>query len=88
MKTGMLEVMGNRLNMLPSHNALLLLRSSFAIPKVLYLLRTAPCFLAPELRGYDVLLRSLLSSIVNIPLCNESAWLQASLPVRAGGIEI
>ena len=43
-KTGMLEVMGNRLNLLPSHDALLLLRSSFAIPKVLYLLRTAPCF--------------------------------------------
>ena len=45
-KTGMLEVMGNRLNLLPSHDALLLLRSSFAIPKVLYLLCTAPCFLS------------------------------------------
>ena len=87
-KTGMLEVMGNRLNLLPSHDALLLLRSSFAIPKVLYLLRIAPCFLSPELGGFDDLLRSLLSSIVNIPLSNESTWLQASLPVRAGGIGI
>ena len=34
-KTGMLEVMGNRLNLLPSHDALLLLRRSFAILKVL-----------------------------------------------------
>ena len=87
-KTGMLEVMGNRLNLLPSNDALLLLRSSFAIPKVLYLLRTAPCFLSPELGGFDDLLLSLLSSIVNISLSYKSTWLQASQPVRAGGIGI
>ena len=87
-KAGMLELMGDRLSLLPSHDALLLLRHSFAILKVLYLVRTAPCFLSPELRSFDDLLRHLLSSIVNIPLSDESAWLQATLPVRAQGIGI
>ena len=87
-KSRLLELMGDRLSLLPSHDALLLLRHSFAIPKVLYLLRTAPCFLSSELGGFDDVLRHLLSNIVNIPLSNESAWLQASLPVRAGGIGI
>ena len=87
-KSRLLELMGDRLSLLPSHDALLLLRHSFAIPKVLYLLRTAPCFLSSELGGFDDVLRRLLSNIVNIPLSNESAWLQAFLPVRAGGIGI
>ena len=65
-KAGMLELMGDRLSLLPSHDTLLLLRHSFAIPKVLYLVCTAPCFLSPELRSFDDLLRCLLSSIVNI----------------------
>ena len=50
-KAGTLELMGDRLSLLPSHDALLLLRHSFAIPKVLYLVRTAPCFLSPELKS-------------------------------------
>ena len=35
-KVDMLEQMGSRLHILPSHDAVLLLRHSFAIPKVLY----------------------------------------------------
>ena len=43
-KNEMLEFMGERLNLLCSHDALTLLRHSFAISRVLYTLRTAPCF--------------------------------------------
>ena len=77
-KIEMLQLMGERLNLLCSHDALSLLRHSFAIPKVLYTLRTAPCFLSSHLKSFDDILRSTLSSIVNIHLYSESSWLQAS----------
>ena len=85
-KVDMLERMGSRLHALSSHDALLLLRHSFAILKVLYVLRTAPCFLSPELARFDESLRHLVCAILNVPLDDNSAWLQASLPVRSGGI--
>ena len=87
-KIKMLQLLGERLNLLCSHDALTLLRHSFAIPRVLYTLRTAPCFLSSHLKSFDDILRSTLSSIVNIHLDSESSWLQASLPVKAGGIVI
>ena len=87
-KVDMLEWMGNRLHALSSHDALLLLRHSFAIPKVLYVLRTTPCFLSPELARFDESLRHLVCVILNVSLDDNSAWLQASLPVRSGGIGI
>ena len=87
-KIEMLQLMGERLNLLCSHDALTLLRHSFVIPKVLYTLCTAPCFLSDHLKSFDDILRSTLSSIVNIHLDSKSSWLQASLPVKAGGIGI
>ena len=84
----MFEGMGSRLHALSSHEALLLLRHSFGISKVLYVLRTAPYFLSPELARFDKLLRHLLCVILNVPLDDDSAWLQASLLVRSGGIGI
>ena len=71
-KVEVLQLMGSRLGLLTSHDALLLLRHSFAIPKVLYILRTSPCFLNDRLESFD----------------DESTWLQASLPRRMGGIGI
>ena len=87
-KIEQLQLMGDRLRLLHSHDALLLLCHSFSIPKLLYILRTAPCFQSPHLQAYDELLRSILSSLCNICLNDESTWRQASLPVRAGGIGI
>ena len=80
--------MGERLGLLCSHDALTLLRHCSSLPKVLYTLRTAPCFLSCHLQSFDDLVRSILSHIVNVSLDNDSAWLQASLPVKAGGIGI
>jgi len=72
---------------MPSHEALFLLKSSFGIPRLQFLLRTAPCALSPEVFKFDESVRGLLSSILNLKLVN-SAWVQASLPVRWGGIGI
>ena len=80
--------MGKRLSGLRSQDALCLLRHSFAIPKVLFILRSAPCFLSNKLEAFDGLLRSLLSSILNINLDHDGFWLQATLPVHAGGFGV
>jgi hypothetical protein len=80
--------MGERLAYLARHDALLLLRHAFALPKVLYILRSAPCFLSKFLEVFDGQLCSILSSVLNVDLSHDSSWLQASLPVRAGGLGI
>ena len=82
-----LTTMGERLQHLSTQDALLLLRNSFAIPKLLYTIRSSPSFLSPSLQSYDETLRSILSDITNINL-NETAWTQASLPVKSGGLGI
>ena len=47
-KIYLLQIMGDRLQYLHSHDAILLLRHSFALPKLLYVLHTSPCFLSPK----------------------------------------
>ena len=84
-----LEVLGGRLQHLYAHDALCLLRHVLSLPKMLYTLRTSPCFLSPELELSDQLHRKLLGSIANIDLfVNDQAWAQASLPVWSGGLSI
>ena len=61
---------------------------SLAIPKILYLLRTAPCFLSSKLEDFDCLLRSTLSAVLNINLSDNLIWLQSSLPVSQGGLGV
>ena len=84
-----LSIMGARFTHLSTHDALILLRHSFAIPKLRYLLRTAPCFLSNRLEEYDSILRPITSSVINTPLAqDEAAWIQASLPVKMGGLGV
>ena len=86
-KIRLLGVMGERLQHLDAHIAILLFRHSFAIPKLLYTLRTSPCFLSPNLALYDDRLRSIVGAITNINFePNTPAWTQASLPVKYGGL--
>ena len=88
-KTTMLRRMGDRLQHLSAHDAILLLKHSFALPKLLYNLRTSPCFLSPALQEYDSLLKSIVSGITNIHFGEDSpTWLQATLPVKMGGLGI
>src|SRR6218665_2579748 len=76
-----LERAVGRLSMLHSHDALILLRNGLSVPKLLYTMRTALCVDCPSLARFDLLLRSGLSSILNVELSDEK-WLQASLPVK------
>ena len=82
-----LERAVGRLSMLHSHDALILLRNGLSVPKLLYTMRTALCVDCPSLARFDSLLRSGLSSILNVELSDEK-WLQASLPVKDGGLGI
>ena len=80
-----LKAMTRRLLLLPAHDSLYLLRNALAIPKLLYILRTAPCFSSVKLIEYDETLRISLQSILNVAL-DETCWRQASLPIWAGGL--
>ena len=80
--------MGERLETLDAHDALFLLRNAFAIPKLMYLLRTTPFFKFQELlQLYDDQLKNSLQSILNITL-QENAWAQCILPVAKGGLGV
>ena len=88
-KTQALAVMGDRLHLLHAHEAFCLLRNAFTLPKILYTLQTAPCFLSPLLQSFDDLQRSLLADIANISLdANDLAWAQAVLPVWSEGLGV
>ena len=76
-----------RLESLDHHDALFLLRNVFYIPKLLYLLRTAPCFSSPVLKAFDDIMKSCLEAITNCRL-DDQAFCQASLPVKLGGLGI
>ena len=85
-KIAELEFMCLRLKNIEVHHAFFLLKSSFSIPKLIYILRSSPCFNYPELLAkYDDLLYSSLESICNIRL-DTDARKQASLPVALGGL--
>ena len=70
----------SRLLQMQAHEAFFLLCSSVGVPKLQFLLRTAPCCFSEEVEPLDTELRSMLQSIANIQLSSE-AWRQASLPV-------
>ena len=76
--------MGERLSLMQSQDALLFLRHSFAIPRMLYILHTVLCFLSSTFKVFNDLLRTIFSSIVNVSKISEPAWMQVSFPVRAG----
>ena len=82
-----LKLLGERLKLLHSHDALCLLRNALALPKILYVLCTAPCFLSTILSNLDNLQRSLLEAVCNVSLSDRSRS-QASLPIRVDGLVI
>jgi Reverse transcriptase (RNA-dependent DNA polymerase) len=76
-----------RLKLIAAHDALILLRASFSAPKLMHTLRSSPCAGHPELESFDKLLRGCVESITNSDL-TELQWIQASLPVRNGGLGV
>ena len=85
----MLELMGDRLRYLHSHDAITLLRHSFAIPKMLHILRTSPCLPPLAFRTMTVSsVRSWRKSATSILGGFDTSWLQATLPINMGGLGI
>ena len=76
-----------RLRLLAAHEALILLRYSFSAPKILHTLRSSPCSGHPTLDQLDNLLRSGINKITNSDP-SDIQWMQASLPVKDGGLGI
>ena len=87
-KSNLLALLGERVRNLPAHEGFFLLKHSLSIPKIMFLLQTAPCFLSSHISTYDDLLKSLLSDIVNVHLEQDNSWLQATLPTKNGGTGI
>ena len=77
----------SRLTLLQAQDALTLLRYSLSIPKLMYTLRTSDCHCNSALGDFDFTLRNGLSAILNVDM-SDNQWLQASLPVRDGGLGI
>ena len=82
-----LAVAISRLKDINSHDALILLRSSFSAPKVQHLLRCSPCDEHQLLTKFDQLLRNGISALTNSQL-SDIQWKQASLPIKDGGLGI
>jgi hypothetical protein len=82
-----LQRAAGRLQLIAAHDALILLRASFSAPKLQHTLRASPCSGHPALDRFDDLLRSCVSNICNTDL-SDTQWIQASLPVRNGGLGI
>jgi len=77
----------DRLSLLNAQDALLLLRVSFSAPRVQHLLRCSPSVDHPGLASFDKTLRSALCRISNTDI-SDIQWLQASLPIRHGGLGV
>jgi hypothetical protein len=64
-----------------------LLKASFSAPKLLHNMRASPCSGHAALEKFDDLLRECVCSITNTDL-TDVQWIQASLPVRNGGLGV
>ena len=83
-----LQLMIKKLDQLDKQDSVYLLRYCFAIPKLMYMLRTALCYQQKEvLQEYDLEIREGLEGILNTKLKGRS-WQQCVLPMRKGGMGI
>jgi len=77
----------SRLSLLSAHDALMRLKMSFSAPKMLHTLRCSQCVNHPCLEAFDNQLRKGIDTICNLSL-TDIQWLQASLPVKDGGLGV
>ena len=82
-----LERAMTRLCLLEAQDALLILRSAYSSPKLLNVLRSFFCCGHPSLAQFDAHLRTGLSSSINCDM-SDLAWIQASQPIRCGGLGV
>ena len=87
-KLSSIQILTSCLETLFAHDAFYLLRHCFAIPKLLYLLRTSPLWRVSGLLGkFDDLIRTSLKTVTNINI-SSSTWAQSILPAAKGGLGI
>ena len=76
----------NRIKGLDAHTALFFLTHHSSAPRLNYLLRSAPMFLhSSSLLEIDDMIRRTTVEVTNVRI-DDTAWKQASLPVRFGGL--
>lgn len=86
-RTAEIKRMQDSLTDLNPHDALILWRHSLSATRLLHTLLCSPCAGHPELMQYEAALRSGLDMILNLPI-TDGAWIQASLPIKRGGLGI
>jgi len=72
---------------LSTHESFYLMNNSLAIPRLMFLLRSSPCFLSPVVTQFDLELLRVMTSVSNCAF-TDTSWSHASLPVRFGGLGI
>jgi Reverse transcriptase (RNA-dependent DNA polymerase) len=82
-----LSRLSTNIRSISAHDALFILRFSLSTPKILHLLRCSPCYGHPTLSKIDDLLKANISYIANVDI-SLLQWLQASLPVKFGGLGV
>jgi hypothetical protein len=82
-----LRITSERLGSLQSHDALMIIKYSLSLPKLLHNLRSSCAVNHAALSEFDELLRESLRKILNVTLDDEQ-WIQATLPVNMGGLGI
>ena len=81
-----LERITSKLEVLNPHQAFVLLKNAFAIPKLQYLLRASPAYLCGEMLSvFDRALFDTLGRVANASLEGDVCK-QAGLPVSFGGL--
>jgi hypothetical protein len=81
-----LEKLTTRLQTIDAHPALFLLKNCFALPKLLYVFRSAPCYTHVDLLSQiDAVIQASAEKICNVRF-DGIGWDQAKLPLRFGGI--
>ena len=84
----MIALLCGRLESLDPHLALFFLTHYVSVPRLTYLLRSAPMFKEGEtLERIDEIVRATLTKAVNVDVTGP-AWTQAALPTRMGGLGI
>ena len=82
-----LQRASDRMALISSHDALVILKHSLGSTRMLYVLRASPCTSNPALIQFDYLQRTAIEKIANCTL-SDINWIQASLPVKNGGLGI
>ena len=85
-KMEVMRVLVGRLKFLGAHEALYILKNCLALPKLLYILRAAPCWKYDvELERINNIIQESLQEIMSLK-CTKNSLIQAALPVSKGGL--